>query len=419
MSDPKNIVLVTVDALRYDRVGYSGTGRGLTPALDGLVSRGIVFDNLFTQAVETPVSHASLFTGCFPRIDGLHAVFSRKHVRRELETIPSRLQASGYSTAGFISAYALDRNRGFARGFDHYGDKLRDPDPFYPFHYGHALIAFEALKRVPLRVFKEMPLAKRRFGAETMDAAMAWLDGVDTTKPFFMFCHLFDTHCEYYSPEGFRKYEVRSNKTTLRQFETGKRELTSEARRQIEEQYDLSVRYSDDLIGRLLDRLRSLPTDRDTIVIVMADHGEGLGDHGYMLHGCELYEEEVRVPCVIASLGDDIEPSRVERLTRTVDLAPTMLRLAGAAPFECDGTDAMADTGEPRISFTETRHTYLEAKWLRALRSDRFKYIYDSRGREELYDLALDRNETVNVIESERNRADQLLSWLRNEVGIE
>ena len=339
------------------------------------------------------------------------------------------LARHGYQTGGFISAYALDRNRGFGAGFGTYGDKLREHDPFYPLHFGHTLLVMEALKRVPVKPFKTLDLAKRRFGEETIAAATEWYAGCDSERPRFLFCHLFDAHCEYYSPEGFRAYPIRSNKKTLREIETGKREATEEVLGQIREQYDLSVRHIDGLVGQLVERVSGTDPDRDTLVLVTADHGEGLGDHGYMLHGCELYDEEIHVPAVIASLSGDAPTGRIAQLTRSIDLAPTLLSLAGLPAMPCDGADAMrllARSGEAaaglpadsRVSFTETRHTYLKARWLRAIRSAEYKYIYDASGRRELYHVASDPAETVNVIKSQPSAAEELLEWLASEVGV-
>lgn len=453
VSVPANIVLVTVDALRLDRLGYAGSTRGLTPHLDALAANGVTFGNLITQAVETPVAHGAIFSGRYPRIGGLRALVNRKHTPPRCRLLAEHLSERGYSTGGFISAYALDRNRGFAAGFDLYGDKLRKDDPFYPLHFGHALLAMEALKRVPVPPFKTMDLAKRRFADATLEEATCWLDSVPQGRPFFLFAHLFDTHCEYYSPTGFRAYPVRSNKKTLREFETGRRAFDCEPLAMIEEQYDRSVAWVDGLLGGLIERLRARDTGgRETVVLVTADHGEGLGDHRYMLHGCELYDEEIRVPGALATLSGAGPRGRIGALTRSIDLAPTLLALAGAdagagtdagtphdadaGAFACDGLDALplleasagsagdaggrshAAANDERIAFTETRHTYLKSRWLRALRSRTHKYIYDASGREELYDLASDPGETRNVLAENRDIAQELLSWQAREVGV-
>lgn len=428
MSAPANIVLVTVDALRLDRLGYAGSTRGLTPHLDALAANGVAFGNLITQAVETPVAHGAIFSGRYPRIGGLRALVNRKHTPPRCRLLAEHLRERGYSTGGFISAYALDRNRGFAAGFDRYGDKLRENDPFYPLHFGHALLAMEALKRIPVAPFKTMDLAKRRFADVTLEEATRWLDSVPAERPYFLFAHLFDTHCEYYSPTGFRTYPVRSNKKTLREFETGRRAFDREPLAMIEEQYDLSVAWLDELLGGLIERLRARDASgRETVVLVTADHGEGLGDHRYMLHGCELYDEEIRVPGVFATLSGSGPRGHIGALTRSIDLAPTLLGLAGAdaSGFACDGLDALPlleagaePAADDRIAFTETRHTYLKSRWLRALRSRTHKYIYDASGRAELYDLVSDPGETTNVLPENRDVAEGLLRWQDLEVGV-
>lgn len=422
-TEPKNIVVVTVDALRLDRVGYAGGGRGLTPNLDALAAQGVTFGNLITQAVETPVAHGSLLSGCFPRIRDLRSVVNRKHAPAGKTLLAEWLHGRGYQTGGFISAYALDRNRGFGAGFDHYGDKLGKRDPFYLLHRGHALIVMEALKRVPIPALKNMDLAKRRFAEETVQEAAGWLETLRPESPYFLFCHLFDTHCEYYSPAGFRTSELRSNKKTLREFETGKRAFDPAALAEIGSQYDMSVAHVDGVLGGLLDRIRCHDAGgRDTLVLIVADHGEGLGDHRYMLHGGELYDEEVRVPAIIASLAGSGPVGRIDKVTRSIDLIPTLLGLAGVEPLDCDGASAVPllapDAGDDRIAFTETRHTYLKTRWLRALRSSRYKYIYDANGRAELYDLASDPEEAMNIVEGNSTVVEALLRWQQQEVGV-
>lgn len=422
MSDAKNVVIITVDALRLDRLGYAGSQKMLTPNLDYLASQGLAFSNIITQAVETPISHGSLFSGCYPRIRGIRTIVNRKHVPAGRKLLAQHLRENGYATGGFISAYALDRNRGFGAGFDHYGDKLREKDPFYPLHKGHALLVMEALKRLPFKPLKTMDLAKRRFANETIAEAEAWLATIREDRPFFLFLHLFDTHCEYYSPAGFRAFPVRSNKKTLREFETGKREFAAAPLEMIERQYDMSVAWVDELVGGLVERLQARgESGRDTLVLLTADHGEGLGDHNYMLHGCELYDEEIRVPAIIASLSGDAPVGLIDELARTIDLTPTLLKLAGAEAMDCDGRDVLpllsGDEPDERLAFTETRHTYLKSRWLRALRSRRFKYIYDASGRRELYDLVSDPTESTNVLHENADVAQELLRWQDREVG--
>jgi arylsulfatase A-like enzyme len=338
-------------------------------------------------------------------------------------SLPVWLKRHGYSTAGFISAYALDRNRGFGRGFDTYSDKLRDNDPLYVFHYAHALIAFEALKRIPIPLLQNIPLGKRRFAHETTDKAMHWLERQDKDEPFFLFCHYFDTHCEYYSPNGFRSFPIRSNKKTLRQFEKGIRELTPSDRECIELQYDMSIKHVDSQVARLMNRLRNEDFSRDTLVIVTADHGEGLGDHNYMLHGCELYEEETHVPGIIHSVNNELPPVEIPDLLRSIDLCPTILSLADVPLYPTDGIDFSGvldgdNLSDSLLAFTETRHTDLQAKVLRSIRSANFKYIFDDRGREEFYDMLEDPDEGKNIIDSHRTHADELLRMMQSELGM-
>jgi choline-sulfatase len=347
----RNLVLVTIDTLRPDRLGCYGYSKIETPNLDRLAREGTLFENAVSQVPLTPPSHASIFTATYPPV---HKVRDTGGFVLEPEnlTLAEVLQQQGWDTAAFVGSAVLKKSFGFAQGFSVYDDQMPSPDPG-----GMA---------------SEYP---ERRAAQVVDRAIGWL-GPQSGKPFFLWVHVFDPHAPYDPPSPFReKYSGRL--------------------------YDGEVAYTDQQLGRLFDTIAKKSPD-DTLIAVLSDHGESLSEHGEFTHGVFLYDSTLRILFMMSGPGVP-KNLRVKQQARTIDLAPTVLGLLGRkVPQQMQGSSlapAFAAKDLPAVySYAETLFPKLNMGWseLRALRTSRWKYI--SAPKPELYDLLADPAETSNVI---------------------
>jgi arylsulfatase A-like enzyme/Flp pilus assembly protein TadD len=351
---PPNLVLVTIDTLRADRVGAYGHPGASTPALDRLAREGLMLTDAIVAAPMTRPSHATLFTGRHP---WEHAIRDNAHgpLEPRWPTIATQLRAAGYDTAAFVGAYPVSRPSGLDRGFQFYDD------PF----------SGSAASR------EREPRSERR-GSEVGDAALAWLDARATNRPFFMWVHLFDPHAPYESPEPFGSRFARSP-------------------------YDGEVAYADHQLGRLLGRLDALGLARSTLVVATSDHGEGLGEHGEGEHMLLVYDSTLKVPLLMRLPGMLPAAARIQGQFRAVDLLPTLLDLLGRPPIPTSGASRAAELRAARAlpensAYAESLYGQLHFGWapLRALRGEGFKYIAGPDP--ELYALREDPGETRNRI---------------------
>jgi arylsulfatase A-like enzyme/Tfp pilus assembly protein PilF len=363
-----NVLLVTIDTFRADRVGT-----GVAPTIDRLAAAGTHFTAARTAVPLTLPSHATIHTGLLPpahgvRQNGIDALADTH------QTIARLLKTAGYDTGAFVGAFVLDRRFGLAQGFDTYDDRIpRDPN---------------ATER----------LEAERPASAVIDSAIAWLDrrtrdqGPRTDQgprpkaqgPFFMWIHLYDPHAPYNPPSEFR---ARSRSP-----------------------YDGEIAYADAQLGRLLEWLRARGEIDRTLIVVAGDHGEGLGDHGERTHGMLLYDSTVRVPLIVVAPGRPA--GRRDDPVSLTDLAPTILRAAGVAvPDVMKGRDLLstvrlkADTTETdrlkpdrdRDLYSETEYP-LVAGWspLQALTDGRWMAIRAGASTE-VYDLQNDPREEHDV----------------------
>ena len=332
-----DIVLITVDTLRADRVG-----RGLTPAIDGLAARGVRFTNARATAPLTLPSHVSIMTGLLPPAHGVRengVVF-----RPRQPTLARAFRDAGYRTAAFVGAYVLDARFGVADGFEQYDDRVpRDPD------------AAERLE------------AERR-GSEVVDAALGWLQAAPS--PYFLWVHLYDPHAPYEPPPDYL---------------AGARGVA----------YDGEIAYADAQIARVVRAIGARGTDGSTLFVVTGDHGEGLGEHGERTHGMLAYDTTLRVPLVIA--GPGVARAAVAAPVSLIDVAPSLRRRAGLAPAAgAPGADLFSAPAADRDVYSETQYPRA-AGWhpLAVLAGDRWKLILSSE--RELYNVAVDPEERSNL----------------------
>jgi arylsulfatase A-like enzyme/Flp pilus assembly protein TadD len=321
---PQSIVLITMDTTRADHLGAWGWPYARTPHLDALARRGTRFVRCDTAAPITLPSHTSILTGLYPprhgvRDNGTFVLADR------FDTVAERLAARGWDTAAVVSAIVLARRHGLGQGFRIYDDDLGA---------GYAA---------------GTEVSERQAEATTVAALAA---AGRLKAPFFLWVHYFDPHEEYRPPTRF---------ADAAQAAGGPHRL-----------YDGEISYMDDQIGKLL---AGLPAD--VRVAVVGDHGEMLGEHGEEHHGLLLYRGARRVPLILA--GPGIPAGRSEEcLVRTVDVAPTLLALAGApVPAGLDGAPLLGGPVCGRTSYTETFLPFFTYKWypLRSLSTDRFLYL--------------------------------------------
>jgi arylsulfatase A-like enzyme/Flp pilus assembly protein TadD len=350
-----NVVLITLDTTRADRMGFLGSKRGLTPELDALARQATVFEKAFAQAPITTVSHATILSGTYPQFHRVNDF--GVPLPASVPWIPDLLRAQGYRTAAFVGALILDPRGGLAPGFDRGFD------------------IYDAGFRVK-RGKEDRYATMERRGGEVVSRALQWLAG-RPPGPFFLWVHLYDAHDPYEAPEPFRS-------------------------RFPQAPYDGEVAYLDAQVGRLVAGLRSAQLQDRTAIAVTADHGESLGEHGESTHGVFLYEPTIQVPLLLKLPGERDAGRRVSTRVSLVDLAPTLLDLAGVPPPpDTQGQTLLPVLASPRPvdrpAYAETDYPRRAFGWssLAAWRADRFLYV--KAPRRELYDLAADPGAARNL----------------------
>ena len=371
-----NVLLISVDTLRADRLGSYGHAGAQTPVLDRLAAGGARFAQVTTVAPLTLPAHASLLTGTFPTHHGVRDngqfYLGEQHV-----TLAETLKAAGYRTGGFIGAFVLDRRWGIAQGFDTYVDDFD-------------------LSKYQLAVGID---AAQRPANEVVDRAIAWLQQ-DSRQPFFAWVHLYDPHAPYSAPDAF----------------------ASRFTRDMHGAYDGEVAFTDAQIGRLLE---SLGDARDhTLVVVVGDHGESLGEHQEQQHGFFIYDAVTQVPLIVAGIPG-MRPLVVSGQVSIVDVMPTILAATQALDIpRTQGRSLLpAIEGGPleeRLALSESWYPRFHYGWseLVAVRDGRYKFI--SAPRRELYDTRTDPGETRNLAAENTNLADALqraLGDIRRQTG--
>ena len=348
-----NILLLTLDTTRADHLGCYGDAGARTPNLDRLAREGVRFSRVTCPAPLTLPSHCSIMSGLYPLA---HGVRNNGHdLPSGVRTLAEILKGHGYATAAFVSAFSVDSRFGIGRGFDVYDD------------------TFQA--RSPLKSTN----AERR-AEETFGRFSRWLDG-NWRKRFFAWVHYYDPHLPYDPPSPYKE------------------EFAARP-------YDGEIAYMDHYVGAVVDRLSEKGILEKTLIVVAGDHGEGLGDKVETGHGIFLYEETLRVPLVFSNAGIFRRPRTVEGLVRLIDVAPTVLEIAGLGgegagmqgrsllPWLRGKTDedldAVVESFYPRENFGWSE--------LVGLVSGRWKFIQAPRP--ELYDLAADPGETADLFAS-------------------
>jgi arylsulfatase A-like enzyme/tetratricopeptide (TPR) repeat protein len=361
----RNILLVTIDTLRADALGSYG-GRALTPNLDRLAASGARFDFAHAHAVVTLASHASILGGRYPYQHGIRDNTGYRFPGDQA-TAATLLKNAGFATGAFVGGFPLDKRFGLATGFDKYDDRLTSTP---------GIDTTEGERRADLVV-------------------QSTLDWIATQRgKWFSWVHVYDPHAPYAAPREW-------------------------ADRFPADPYLGEVSWTDHALGPLFDRLAAL--DRPTLVVVTADHGESLGDHGEATHSLFAYESTLRVPLIVAEVRPRTQPkpgTTIHTPVRHVDLLPTVLESAGVtAPSGLPGSSlqrvlAGADDSD-RPSYFEAMTAAVTRGWapLRGVIVERNKYI--DLPIAELYDLSTDGGESKNLAATQGSRAQVLFGVLR------
>ncbi len=356
-----DVILLTMDTTRPDHLGCYGFTLAETPSLDRIASEGVLFERAMTVTPMTLPSHVSILTGQYPLEHGVrdNGLF---RVAAKTVTLAEHLQDAGYQTAGFVSSYVLNSSYGTSQGFSHFDDEMTSEG-------GRGA---------------EHPRVERS-AAETIDAALEWLERSGDSRPIFLWLHFYDPHVPYQPPVMFQ--------------------------RKFANAYDGEIAAMDQQIGRFFDAWSSL-RPRPTLTVATADHGDGLGEHGEDTHGLFVYNSTMWVPLLVRhpALGSG---KRIPGRVSVIDIVPTILDLVGVAlPAGLTGSSLLPGiaSGTPwlRPIYLETQNPlYINGiAPLEALCRDRFKYIHAPRP--ELYDLEADPRETRNLMESLPDEARRL-----------
>jgi choline-sulfatase len=359
----RNLLLITLDTVRADFLSCNGSNRVQTPNLDRLARGGANFTRARASVPLTLPSHVSILTGTYPLTHGVRDNGAYR-LPEEQVTLAETLKENGYETSAFIGAFVLDHRFGLAQGFDVYDDRTWSD-------------------------INMMENLKAERNAEAVFTAFTqWFRDYEGQKPFFAWVHFYDPHAPYEPPEPYR----------------------SQHRLDL---YAGEVAYTDAYVGKIVELLEARHLIENTVVAVVGDHGEGLGEHGEQTHSLLIYNSTLHIPMILRAPGLVPEGRTIRALTRTIDLAPTLLDYLGFAARLGEGKSLrpLIDNGEAEhtiVSYSESLYPHIHLGWsaLRGLETERYRYILAPRP--ELYDLSTDSAERINRIDSHPEIAQEL-----------
>lgn len=354
-----NVLLITLDTTRADRLGYHGYTAAKTPALDALAARGVVFDDAIAQVPLTLPSHGTILTGRFPKEFGVR-INNQGAIGDTHPRLPNYFKERGYRTAAFVATFVLDARFGLDRGFEHYDDDMVNMS------------------------MKNQPLEWEQPANIIADRALAWL-GKDTSKPFFAWLHFYDPHDPYTPPAPYPK------------------------------DYNGEIAFMDTQLKRVFDWLDASGQRERTLVVVVGDHGESFGEHGEEGHGMFLYHTSLHVPLIFAHPTLTPKPLRVANTAGAIDVFPTILDLFSIPKPEGLMSRSLVEsirTGgqPPHDVYSESDYVWQTYGWAqqRSFTNPTWKFI--SSTKPELYDRKSDSAEKKNLFDTQRHPAALELS---------
>jgi choline-sulfatase len=342
------VVLISIDTLRADHLAIYGAKSVRTPTIDALAADGIVFDNAYAHSPQTLPSHVSILSGQLPFQHGVRDNVGFA-VKADQRLLPTMLRAAGYVSGGFASAYVLRDETGIGKPFDHFDAQMPPASP-------------------------EVAIGQlQRDGNATFAAADRWLDSL-TSPRTFLFFHIYEPHSPYTPPGRFQMYSP----------------------------YDGEIAAADEIVGRLIDSLKRRQLYDDALVVLLSDHGEGLGDHGEQEHGLFLYRDTIRVPLVIKLPGRRDAGRRVTTPVQHIDLVPTILDvlrlpreagLQGRSLVPLFSGGSIAEQG----LYAEALYSRYHFGWSELYSLTDAQYSFIRAPRDELYDIQKDPGQLTNL----------------------
>ena len=359
------VIVISIDTLRADRLPAYGYDKVETPHFDALRRDSVLFERAYSHIPLTLPSHASLFTGLLPPEHGLrdnigYRLDGDAVDRGEIPFLPSLLAAEGYRTGAAVSTFVLRRKMGLAKDFELYEDSIE-------FRTGTGLGGLQ------------------RSGFETFELSKDWLSQV-AEEPFFFFFHIYEPHTPYTPAEPFAS--------------------------RYSDPYDAEVATSDAILGEVLDELRRLGVYDKSLIFLLSDHGEGLGDHGEEEHGVLIYGATLQVPLFMKLPGGESAGASVSAPVQLIDILPTLTDLLGLpTPEGLRGQSLMPllEGAQPeRTLYAESFYPRLHFGWseLTTLIDERYQYIEGPDP--ELYDLLEDPGQHSNILRRDRNEYARL-----------
>ena len=335
--DPRNIILLSADALRADHLSSYGYHRETSPVLDDFAEESIRFANAYSASSHTREAVPALLTGKYPDV----AVDAKYHLAAE--TIATTLSGDGFATAGFHSNPFVSRAYGFDEGFDHFDDDL---------HLGqHKLVALAQ------RAFDKLRNRHYARAEEINERSLSWLDSLDD-EPFFLWNHYMDTHGPYEPPGEYATLyadESVSGREAQKRYQRAiddPESITDEEREFLIDLYDAEIRYNDAQIGEFLAALRERDLLAESLLIVTADHGDAFGEHGYYEHPRYLHDEITKVPLYVRPPGGRAE--EVATPASTLDVGAT-IEAAIDVEATSDGVSLLGALPDDRTVFSQAR----------------------------------------------------------------
>jgi len=429
-----NILLVVLDAVRFDHLSCYGYEKKTTPNIDRLSTRGILFENAFSTSCWTPPSHASLFTGLYPSFHGVYTGDSVLDVSDK--TLVEILRDAGYRTLGISSIPQLSITKKFNRGFDEYVEAWK-------------------LNQTPRRVLKWKAKIRSFFHLDDpvtryiYEQIRRWIKERNASMPFFIFANMNTAHSPYDPPTRYLSRHATSP-TSFRmtkklkdlaardgyRYMARQMEVTGDEFKGLECLYDGEITYLDELLGYLFIFLQTEGLLEDTLILLLADHGENFGDHGLMYHQFCLYDSLIRIPMIWHYPRAIPHGERISTLASIIDVMPSILGLAALPPESYSSTQGTCLFPGPQSCHFEGRDFVIAEyqappgvfnyfrrmtpdfdqsvyeRGYKSIRTLHYKYIVSSKGHEELYDLAKDPEEQHNVVNLFREEADRLRQTL-------